>query len=343
MTTTKQQSGFTAVELLITLFVAAAFLIASYQLFNLVVKDGGATRAESRAANVAYDYLRQYAASSTTIPCTASSPLNSVPLSVDGLTNVTIDVTVSCLPDAISSLSKVEADVTYNNPAQTVSYATYTSSAGSSNSADITNGLVAWWKLNGNANNSIGSPNGVISNATSTNGQGGQSDTAYAFGGNASAAIINTSSNFGIKSTSATISTWVYNPSASNSGQFVHIGASTGFGIGIGNTQTDNVGTKLIIIFDGNRWIPTTANLGTGWHHVVLVIDASGVPNVYLDGVSAGSYPGTGIVAATGGTSIGGLSYSSTNYFNGSIDDVRIYNRALPLADILALYSEGAQ
>jgi len=64
----RQDSGFTAVELLITLFVAAAFLIAAYQLFNLVVKDGGSTRAESRAANVAYDYLRQYAASSPAPP-----------------------------------------------------------------------------------------------------------------------------------------------------------------------------------------------------------------------------------------------------------------------------------
>ncbi|MDB5179617.1 MAG: Laminin sub protein [Candidatus Saccharibacteria bacterium] len=343
MATLNRQSGFTAVELLITLFVAAAFLIASYQLFNLVIKDGGATRAQSRAANVAYDYLRQYAASATTIPCTASSPLNAAPLSVDGLTNVTINVTISCLPDAIASLSKVEADVTYNNPSQTVAYATYTSSTGSSNTADITNGMVAWWKLNGNANNSVGSPNGVITNATSTPGQNGTADNAYAFGGNASGAIINTSSNFGIKTTNATISLWVYNPTASNSGEFVHIGVSTGFGIGIGNTQTDNVGTKLIVIYDGNRWIPTTANLGTGWHHVVLVVDASGTPTIYLDGVSAGSYPGTGIVTPSGGTSIGGLSYSSTNYFNGSIDDVRVYNRALPLADILAIYSKGAQ
>ena len=30
-------AGFTAVELLITLFVAAAFIIAGYQLFNIVI------------------------------------------------------------------------------------------------------------------------------------------------------------------------------------------------------------------------------------------------------------------------------------------------------------------
>ena len=126
----KKQSGFTAVELLVTLFVAAAFLIASYQLFNLVVKDGGATRSQSRAANIAYDYLRRYSATSTTFPCTVSSPLSNKALSVDGLADVKISVTVSCLPNASSSLSKVEVAITYNNPPQTIKYATYTITAG---------------------------------------------------------------------------------------------------------------------------------------------------------------------------------------------------------------------
>ncbi len=340
-----KQSGFTAVELLITLFVAAAFLIAGFQLFNVVIRDGGQTRSESRAANVAYDYMRQYGNTSTTIPCSASTPLNNANITVDGLTNVTISITISCLPDAITSLSKIEASISYNSPTQTVKYATYASSTGAATgTTDITTGLVAWWKLNGDANNSIGSPNGVISNATSTANQAGKSDSAYAFGGNGSAAIINTGSTFGIGSTNATFSLWVYNPTASNSGMFAHVGYGTGFGIGIGNTQTDNIGTKLVMIYDGNRWIPTGTNLGTGWHHVVMVVDGSGVPTAYLDGVSTGSYPGTGIVAPSGSvTSIAGLSYSSTHYFTGSVDDVRLYNRALPLSDILALYSGGAK
>ena len=65
------QNGFTVVELLITLFIAAAFLVSGYQLFNLIIKDGGQTRAESRASNVAYDYLRKYS-SSAVFPCVAT-------------------------------------------------------------------------------------------------------------------------------------------------------------------------------------------------------------------------------------------------------------------------------
>jgi Tfp pilus assembly protein PilE len=337
----RQDSGFTAVELLITLFVAAAFLIAAYQLFNLVVKDGGSTRAESRAANVAYDYLRQYAASSTTIPCTASSPLNDAPLTIDGLTSVTIDVDVTCLPDAIASLSKVTATIMYNNPQQTLKYATYVSSSGNSNAGDVTNGLVAWWKLNGDTNNSVGSPNGVNSNATSTSGQGNVTDTAYSFNGTSSS--INTASTFGIGTTSASISMWIYNPTASNHGLFIHVGTS-GFGIGMGNGTTDVTGTKLIMIFNGIRWIPTSTNVGTGWHHIVMVIDAGGVPTAYLDGVSAGTYPGSNSSTPSGAiTTIGTVSGSSANYFTGSIDDVRLYNRPLSQTDILSLYSAGAK
>jgi prepilin-type N-terminal cleavage/methylation domain-containing protein len=337
----KRQSGFTAVELLVTLFVAAAFLIAAYQLFNLVVRDGGATRAESRAANVAYDYLRQYSASSTTIPCTASNPLSNAPLTVDGLSSVTIDITISCLPDAISSLSKVEATITYNNPAQTVKYATYVSSSGNSSTGDVTNGLVAWWKLNGDANNSVGSPNGTISNATSTTNQAGQPNMAYSFNAGSNSAI-NTASTFGLGATNVTISCWVYNPSTSNKGFFVHVGQYAGYGIGVGNTTTDTLGNKIVMIYEGIRWIPTTTSMGTGWHHIAMVIDGSGVPTAYLDGSSIGSFGGAATSAPSNNiTMFGGLPTSTADNFTGSIDDVRLYNRALPLSDISAIYSAG--
>ena len=118
------QQGFTAVELLVTLFIAAAFLIAGYQLFSLVVRDGGATRAEAKAANVAYDYLRKYAPSVTN-PCSTQTLQNNVPITVSGLVDVRITVTAACANTITNTLSKLEATVTYNNPQETVRYATY--------------------------------------------------------------------------------------------------------------------------------------------------------------------------------------------------------------------------
>jgi hypothetical protein len=72
-----------------------------------------------------------------------------------------------------------------------------------------------------------------------------------------------------------------------------------------------------------------------------MVIDGSGVPTAYLDGVAIGTFAGTGPQAPSSSTvSFGG---DSGNFFNGSVDDVRLYNRALTLAEILSLYSGGAQ
>lgn len=118
------QSGFTVVELLITLFVAAAFLVSGYQLYNAIIKDGGQTRGESRASNVAYDYLRRYSATAAN-PCAVSDPLNNTPISVSGISAATVTVNITCPYAGLTNLSKVQVTISYNNPPDTVRYATY--------------------------------------------------------------------------------------------------------------------------------------------------------------------------------------------------------------------------
>jgi Tfp pilus assembly protein PilE len=124
------QSGFSAVELLITLFVAAAFFIAGFQLYSVVIKDGGQTRAEARASNVAYDYLRRYSTEATS-PCSASTPVNNESVDITDLSAVTITVAITCPysgsagTDDATSISKVEVTINYNTPQKTVEYATF--------------------------------------------------------------------------------------------------------------------------------------------------------------------------------------------------------------------------
>lgn len=124
MINTTKQSGFTAVELLITLFVAAAFLVSGFQLYNLIVKDSGQTRADARASNVAYDYLRRYSASAVN-PCAVTTPVSNVAISVTGLSAVTVTVTITCPYAATTNVSKIDVTVQFNNPQQTVKYGTY--------------------------------------------------------------------------------------------------------------------------------------------------------------------------------------------------------------------------
>jgi Tfp pilus assembly protein PilV len=59
MKRTSVVAGFSTVELLITLFVAAVFLAAGYQLYLVTVRDSGDVRQRARASAIAYDYLRR--------------------------------------------------------------------------------------------------------------------------------------------------------------------------------------------------------------------------------------------------------------------------------------------
>lgn len=120
------RSGFTVVELLITLFVAAAFIGTGYQLFNLVIIDGGETRSEAAASNVAYDYLRRYTHTATN-PCTASTPLVEAPITIENVAQPKVSVNVSCPQAATPSLSRVEVTIAYGpaNKSHAVKYATF--------------------------------------------------------------------------------------------------------------------------------------------------------------------------------------------------------------------------
>ena len=120
------QSGFSAVELLITLFIAVAFLATGHQLYTSIISDSGATRQQAKASNVAYDYLRRYTGSITS-PCSDSTPLNNTTVSPvpDGLSNVKVTVTISCPQPSLSSLSRVEVRVTYGADSEEVVHAMY--------------------------------------------------------------------------------------------------------------------------------------------------------------------------------------------------------------------------
>lgn len=118
MFVTKHSQGFTAVELLITLFVAALFLAAGYTLYDAIVSRSAEARQRAQADNIAYDYLRRYESTVTT-PCASSTPLNRVALTGDdaeGLARPIITVAISCpYGSTINRLSKVTVTVEYGD------------------------------------------------------------------------------------------------------------------------------------------------------------------------------------------------------------------------------------
>jgi len=124
MSERSESNGFTTIELLVTLFIAAIFLVSGFQLYVAIIKDGGEVRAQMRASNIAYDYMQRYKPSATT-PCTAQSPMIDQQVAVTGLSNTIVSVYITCPFSATTSISKISVTVLYNNPQKTASNATY--------------------------------------------------------------------------------------------------------------------------------------------------------------------------------------------------------------------------
>lgn len=121
-----QQAGFSAVELLISLFIAVAFIGAGYQLYAVIVKDGGDARMRARANDIAYDNLRTYTPQATD-PCTVAtpSPAPTIPAPSGLPPNATIAVTFSCPYGLSDPLTKITVTVLYGTPQQEVTHALF--------------------------------------------------------------------------------------------------------------------------------------------------------------------------------------------------------------------------
>ena len=85
--------------------------------------------------------------------------------------------------------------------------------------------------------------------------------------------------------------------------------------------------------------------LGNGsWHLVTVTRDASGNGTLYIDGVSVGTLINMSSINVSPGDSrnlcLGACLDQGSNYkyFNGSLDDVRVYNNALTAPDIYNLF-----
>lgn len=130
----KKENGFSVVELLVTLFVAAAFLLAGYQLYAMIIKDGGETKQQAKASNAAYDYLQQYKATAKLKLVVDCVPIELLPIeskTISGLSNVKVKVSMTCPylngANPLKTIAKVEVILTYgnDNPQKQVIQATY--------------------------------------------------------------------------------------------------------------------------------------------------------------------------------------------------------------------------
>ncbi len=117
---------------------------------------------------------------------------------------------------------------------------------------------------------------------------------------------------------------------------------ATGLNWWVGIHNTDGLVSFILRETNGSGGILSgvgTISLSDGiWHHVVAVRDNSTADNIiYVDGIEQGRVNhtyGAGFGSATAALNIGWLLSNSVSYFDGLIDEIALYDRALSAAEI---------
>jgi hypothetical protein len=197
-------------------------------------------------------------------------------------------------------------------------------------------GLIARYLLNNNANDSIGSNDGAVIGATPTTDRFNQANAAYNFNGSNSRIEFSAPPPL-TQAVSWTISAWVKPSSFGQAGLAVYVGldnggSSDGFGFGLnGNSTLQGFAPAAAGFFSSGQAFPNT----TEWVHVTMR-RTNGIISFYMNGVKTPSDSTVNITLPTDFT-IG--SQNGLRFFPGSVDDVRIYNRALSTNEIVQVYA----
>ncbi len=159
------------------------------------------------------------------------------------------------------------------------------------------------------------------------------------FNGKSSYAIIPNITE--LESNSFTWSIWIY-PTSWNPNNGGLLGQSNSGNKAYIIEQGTTTNPKIQFSNDGGGGSSTYVNvLYSKWQNIVGTYNyTSGIMDLYLDGVLVDTVKNNPESRISGATYIGYFP-NSGNYFNGSMANVQIYNKALSANQITALYQEG--
>jgi hypothetical protein len=211
-------------------------------------------------------------------------------------------------------------------------------------------GLIAYYPFNGNANDETGNGyNGVINGATLTADKFGAAQKALNFdGSNDFVRIPNLYNVVTQPLVDVTYSLW-FKPNQ-------NYGAADFYSLIIRTTDggfTDMIGKPDLGSVENNKFqfymFDNVANVGristattinftaNVWYHVVAT-RANGTMKIYVNAAKEGETAYTNAQYFYPDLYLGGHSTFNRWYFNGALDDLRIYNRALSDAEIQTIY-----
>ncbi|TNE70003.1 T9SS type A sorting domain-containing protein [bacterium] len=138
-----------------------------------------------------------------------------------------------------------------------------------------------------------------------------------------------------------TYSVW-FNATNANSTQDVIVSDDPSLNYGLTAVAVINSGGPKVAFVVGGASLVTQSINQNQWYHAVVVVD-SVQTRYYLNGVNVGAGTNNFHKSSNGvaKTVIGGARDLTDYWFEGYIDDIKIYSRALDSADIVRLYSDS--
>lgn len=207
---------------------------------------------------------------------------------------------------------------------------------------DLTEGLVAHYTFDGNANDDSGNGNdGVIHGVTSTTDRYGNADSAYHFNGTSAYIEVADSDSLREVGQTVTLSAWINIDDWDNGWASIMCK-----GIADGNRQygiqISNTGYWLVNKYNESKandlTVDQSPKIGS-WCHVAMTYTPEFV-SAYLNGELIGTMTPLGsLVENSEPLYIGVDLPGGDEYLVGDMDEVRIYNRALSAAEVRALSS----
>lgn len=206
--------------------------------------------------------------------------------------------------------------------------------------ASLSNGLVAYYPFNGNANDESGNGNhGTVNGAILTTDRFGILNKAYSFNGFSSAISFASGINSMLNITGDITLSLFIKTDQITTGNIISFGSqvSTQAGylvsLNIFNSAPGKVGYH-----SNEPWVFSNGTINNNSWRSLIVTQRNNVVSIYFDGaLNTQTNNNLKIKSWSGNRKIGVRNDASIEFYKGLLDDVRIYNRALTQEEITYL------
>jgi hypothetical protein len=195
-----------------------------------------------------------------------------------------------------------------------------------------TNGLVGWWPFNGNANDESGNGlNGTgVGSTTLTQDRFGVSNKAFSFDG-----VDDYISVTRTYQSAFSLSIW-FNPSTNPQYNPLVDAFDANWEVQLKNSRPDFV--SFITSTNYQEFISNQTTTNNMWYHLVCTYSSNTV-TFYLNGNQTDQFTVNPLPNSNGNYHFGASLTGTDQFYNGKLDDIGIWNRALSSQEVHLLYT----